>query len=63
MRWKNRPDKDKVKVIRDIRNSSRDYWLQRERAEQLYKEGKLIQIQAYDDRWVYATKTPEEYYF
>jgi hypothetical protein len=62
MRWKNRPDKDNVRVIRDIRNANRDYWIPRERAEQLFQEGKLVQVEAYANKWVYSTKTPDEYY-
>jgi hypothetical protein len=51
-----------VKVIRDLRNSNMDYWIPKDRAKQLFDEGKLVQIEAYKDKWVYATKTPDEYY-
>jgi hypothetical protein len=53
---------DNVRVIRDIRNSNRDYWISKKRAKELFDEGKLVQIEAYKDKWTYATKTPEEYY-
>ena len=53
---------DNTRVIRDIRNSNKDYWIPKDRAKQLFDEGKLIQVEAYANKWVYATKTPEEYY-
>jgi hypothetical protein len=53
---------DNVRVIRDIRNSNRDYWISKERAKELFDEGKLVQVQAYANKWCYATKNPEEYY-
>ena len=65
MRWKTRPRPrqiDNVRVIRDLKNSNKDYWIPKVRAEELLKEGKLVQIEAYKDKWTYATKTPEEYY-
>jgi hypothetical protein len=53
---------DNARVIRDIRNSNKDYWIPKDRAKQLFDEGKLIQIEAYKDKWVYATREPHEYY-
>jgi hypothetical protein len=53
---------DNVRVIRDIRNSNKDYWISKERAKELFDEGKLVQVQAYANKWCYATKNPEEYY-
>ena len=52
----------KVRVIRDIRYSHRDYWIPEERAKQLFDEGKLVQVQAYVNKWCYATKSPHDYY-
>jgi hypothetical protein len=53
---------DNVRVIRDIRNSNKDYWIPKDRAKQLYDEGKLIQVQAYANKWCYATRETHEYY-
>jgi hypothetical protein len=53
---------DNVRVIRDIRNSNKDYWISAERAKQLYDENKLTQIEAYAGKWCYATKDTNEYY-
>ena len=50
-----------VRVIRDIRDANLDYYIPKERAEQLFNEGKLTQIEAYAGKWVYATKEPHEY--
>jgi hypothetical protein len=60
-RSKTRPI-DNVRVIRDIMNSNKDYWIPKVRAEELFKEGKLIQIEAYKDKLVYSTRTKDEYY-
>jgi hypothetical protein len=55
-----------VRVIRDIRNSNRDYWISAKRALELYEEGKLIRIEAYsngyEDKWCYATREINEYF-
>jgi hypothetical protein len=51
-----------VRVIRDIRNSGMDYYIPEVRAKQLFDEGKLIQVQAYNNRWCYATRESHEYY-
>jgi hypothetical protein len=63
MRWhiRRRPRQlDNVRVIRDIRNSNKDYWIPKERAIELFNEGKLIQVEAYAGKWCYATKEPHE---
>jgi hypothetical protein len=53
---------DNARIIRDIRNSNMDYWIPRVRAEELYKEGKLVKIEAYKDKWCFATRETHEYY-
>ena len=45
---------DKVRIIRDVSNSSLDYELPRETAERLRKAGKLCQIAVYANKWDYA---------
>lgn len=44
-----------ARVIRDSRDSTRDYFLPEWRAQQLFLEGKLVLISAYRDKWDYAT--------
>lgn len=51
---------DLVTVIRDVRDASLDYQLPRDRAGQLYQEGKLDRVNAMADRSDYCHKKPGE---
>jgi hypothetical protein len=46
----------KVRVIRDVRDARRDYWISSEEAKKLFEEGHLIQVHANGDNWDYAHK-------
>jgi hypothetical protein len=56
--------RNNVRVIRDLKDSSKDYWIPTEMAEKLFKEGELIQIEAYsngyNNKWCFATKDVEK---
>lgn len=49
-----------VRVVRDSRDSRKDYYLPIDRARALYEERKLIQVQIYGGSWDYATRNPSE---
>jgi hypothetical protein len=51
-----------VRVIRDVKNMDRDYYIPAERAKHLFEEGKLIQVQVYNSKWSYSTRQTHEYY-
>jgi hypothetical protein len=52
-----RPDtKDAVRVIRDTRDSGRDYWIPRKKAEVLFTTGKLVMVNAHGDKLDYCEK-------
>lgn len=54
MLWQRKTEKiDLVRVIRDARDATRDYYISRLRAEKLYAEGKLSQVQCYSQGWDY----------
>jgi len=49
-----------VRVIRDVRDSTKDYYIAAKRAEELYVAGELALGQVYSDRWEYMTPRGEE---
>jgi hypothetical protein len=49
-----------VRVVRDSADSSQDYYLTLERAQELFEQRKLIQINVYGGKWSYATRNPSE---
>jgi len=54
---------DLVRVIRDVRNGNRDYWIPRKRAEELLAQKLLEQVYVYEGRLDYhhATKFDGRY--
>jgi len=51
-----------VRIIRDLQNNHKDYYIPEKRAKELFDEGKLIKIEAYTNRWCYSTRDPDEYF-
>ena len=47
--------RDMSRIIRDVRNANRDYYIPTWRAKQLFDEQKLIQVQVYNNQWDYCS--------
>ena len=45
-----------VRVVRDARDASQDYFIPEHRAEELYFQGKLGLVQVYSGRFEYITR-------
>jgi len=45
-----------IRVVRDARDASQDYFIPEHRAEELYLQGKLGLVQVYSGRFEYITR-------
>lgn len=43
-----------VRVIRDVRNGDRDYWMPFDEARNLFHDGTLVMVNCYSGRWDFA---------
>lgn len=54
--WSHEPPNIKVRIIRDVRDASLDYYIDSSAATRLYNAGKLFLVQVHGDRWDYHEK-------